>query len=81
MKLGRTEEPAAAVHGEDSPGECGSVEEARKKEPCRCGGEAREGFQDGVELERVGDEASWRLGLSTTRRRRAGIVERIDSGS
>lgn len=53
VKLGRTEEPAAAVHGEDSPGKCGSVAEARKEEPCRCGGEAREGFLDG------GARASW----------------------
>lgn len=56
------------------------MEEARKKEPYGCGGEAGKGFQDGG-AKGVGDEASWRLGLSTARRRRAGIVERIDSGS
>lgn len=32
VKLGRTEEPAAAVR-EESRKQCGSVEEARKKEP------------------------------------------------
>lgn len=37
--------------------------------------------KDSRMVERVGDEASWPLGLSTTRKRRAGIVERIDSGS
>lgn len=34
-----------------------------------------------MEPVQVDDEASWRLGLSTAQRRRAGIVERIDSGS
>ena len=81
VKLGRTEEPAAAVHGEDSPGK--SAVRWRKL--------GRRSHTDVVvklgkgsrmvERERVGDEASWRLGLSTARRRRAGIVERRDSGS
>lgn len=81
VKLGRTEEPAAAVHGEDSPGN--SAVRWRKlgrrshnDVVVKLGEDSRK-----VEPVRVGDESSWRLGLSTVRRRRAGIVERIDSSS
>lgn len=82
VKLGRTEEPAAAVLGEDSPGN--SAVRWRKlgrRSHNDVGGEARKEDSRKVEPVRVGDESSWRLGWSTARRRRAGIVERIDSSS
>lgn len=52
------------------------VKEARKKEGALtiCG-EARKEHSRKEQPVRFGAEASWRLGLSTTRRRRACVVE------
>lgn len=73
----RTEEPAA-VRGEDrkeSRSRCDLVKETRKKEGALtlCGEARKERWRKEAPV-RSGDEASWRLG-STTRRRRACAVE------
>lgn len=54
------------------------MEEASKKEPFRCGGEARKDSRKWSQCELMMKLAG---GLACPlRRRRAGIVERIDSG-
>lgn len=70
MKLGRTEEPAAAGRGEDSPGSS-AVRWRRLGRRSRNDVVKLEKDSGKVEPVRVGDEASWHLGLST-RSRRAG---------
>lgn len=74
----RTEEQAA-VRGEDrkeSRSRCDLVKEARKKEGALtiCG-EARQEHARKEQPVRRGAEASWHLGLWTTRRRRARLAE------